>query len=258
MTDVILRERIAPHIELLTLNRPEARNAVNAALTRQLATIVAETERDEEIWAVILTGAGGTAFSAGADLKEVSQGGMTRLYTPEGGFAGFVSAPRAKPWIAAVDGFALAGGFEIALACDLCIASDSSTFGLPEVSRGLMAAAGGVYRLVRALPRALAFEWIATAASIGAKRAHELGLVNRLAAPRDSVRVATQVAQAICANAPLAVRESLKIARQALDLDDATLMRLSIEAQGRLSTTEDFAEGPRAFLERREPHWAGR
>lgn len=256
--DVILRERIAPHIELLTLNRPAARNAINARLTRQLATLVLETEADEEIWAVVLTGAGGTAFSAGADLKEVSQGGMTRLYTPEGGFAGFVTAPRTKPWIAAVDGFALAGGFEIALACDLCVASERSTFGLPEVSRGLMAAAGGVYRLARAVPRALALEWIATAATMDAKRARELGLVNRLTAPGEAVRVAIEVAQAICANAPLAVRESLIIARQALDQDDATLMRLSVEAQARLSTTADFAEGPRAFLERRKPRWAGR
>lgn len=258
MTDIILRERIAPHIELVTLNRPAARNSINAAVTEQLGAIVSATESDDDIWAVVLTGAGGVAFCAGADLKEVSLGGMSRLYSPTGGFAGFVEARRTKPWIAAVDGFALAGGFEVVLACDLCVASEQATFGLPEVSRGLIAAAGGIYRLTRAIPRAIAFELIATAVRIDAARALELGLVNRLAKPGETVREAVKLAAAICNNAPLAVRESLRIARQAVDLDDVTLMRLSVEAQGRLSETEDYAEGPRAFLERREPRWVGR
>lgn len=258
MTDIILRERIAPHIELVTLNRPAARNAISAAVTEKLSAIVADTEADDDIWAVVLTGAGGVAFCAGADLKEVSLGGMSRLYRPIGGFAGFVEAPRTKPWIAAVDGFALAGGFELVLTCDLCVASERSTFGLPEVTRGLIAAAGGIYRLTRAIPRAIAHELIATGAKIEAPRALELGLINRMTKPGEAVRVAVELATAICNNAPLAVRESLKIARQAADLDDPTLMRLSIEAQARLSETEDYAEGPRAFLERRKPHWVGR
>ena len=258
MTDIILSERIAPHIELVTLNRPAARNSISAAVTEKLGAIVTDTESDDDIWAVVLTGAGGVAFCAGADLKEVSLGGMNRLYSPTGGFAGFVEARRTKPWIAAVDGFALAGGFEVVLACDLCVASEHSTFGLPEVSRGLIAAAGGIYRLTRAIPRAIAFELIATAVSIDAGRALQLGLVNRLVKPGETVRGAVELAAAMCKNAPLAVRESLRIARQAADLDDATLMRLSVEAQERLSETEDYAEGPRAFLERREPRWVGR
>jgi enoyl-CoA hydratase/carnithine racemase len=258
VTEVVLRERIAPHIELVTLNRPEARNAVNAAVAEGLGAVVADTEADPDIWAVILTGAGGVAFSAGADLREVSQGGMTGLYTPQGGFAGLVEARRMKPWIAAVDGFALAGGFELVLACDLAVASRTSAFGLPEVSRGLVAAAGGVYRLARALPRALALELIATGARIDATRAMELGLVNRVTESGAAVAAAQALAEAICANAPLAVRESLAIARQAVDLEDRALMALSIEAQRRLSQTEDFAEGPRAFLERRAPSWTGR
>lgn len=258
MTDVILRERIASHIELVTLNRPAARNAINAEITEKLAASVADIELDDEIWVVVLTGAGGIAFCAGADLKEVSLGGMNRLYSPTGGFAGFVEARRTKPWIAAVDGFALAGGFELVLACDLCVASEQATFSLPEVSRGLIAAAGGVYRLVHAIPRAIALELIATAARINARRALELGLLNRLTKPGEAVPTAVELATAICENAPLAVRESLRIARQAADLDDASLMKLSVEAQRRLSQTQDFAEGPSAFLERRNPRWIGR
>ena len=258
MSDSVLRERIAPHIELVTLNRPAARNAISAVVTARLSAIVAETETDDEVWAVVLAGTGGVAFCAGADLKDVSLGGMSRLYSPVGGFAGFVAAPRAKPWIAAVEGFALAGGFELVLCCDLCVAAEHSTFGLPEVARGLIAAAGGIYRLTRAIPRAIALELITTATTIDAARALELGLINRLTKPGCAVHVAVELALAICNNAPLAVRESLGIARQAADLNDSSLMRLSVEAQGRLSETEDYAEGPRAFLERRKPHWVGR
>ena len=258
MNDVVQRQAIAPHIELVTLNRPEARNAVNAAVATQLGQAVEDIEADPDIWAVVLTGAGGVAFSAGADLKEVSEGGMAGLHTPRGGFAGFVTAQRAKPWIAAVDGFALAGGFELVLTCDLVVASRASMFGLPEVTRGLVAAAGGVYRLPRIVPRAIALELIATGARIDAARAHELGLINRLTEPGGAVEGALALAGAVCENAPLAVRESLGVARQAFDLDDATLMRASREAQARLATTQDFAEGPLAFIERRKPRWTGR
>jgi enoyl-CoA hydratase/carnithine racemase len=255
MSDVVLRERVAAHIELVTLNRPQARNAINAAVTERLAQTVAETEADESVWAVILTGKGPAAFSAGADLREVSLGGMPKLYSAAGGFAGFVTAPRAKPWIAAVEGFALAGGFELMLACDFTVASRDSSFGLPEVSRGLLAAAGGAYRLARSVPRAVASELIATAARFDAQRALGLGLINRMTEPGGAVTAALSLAEEICANAPLAVRESLAIVRRAFDTDDATLMKMSVAAQHRLSSTKDFAEGPRAFLERRKPLW---
>jgi enoyl-CoA hydratase/carnithine racemase len=258
MTSVVFHERVGPHIELVTLNRPEARNAVNAAVASQLGALVETLETDPEVWVVILTGAGGVAFSAGADLREVSNGGMEGLYTPQGGFAGFTEARRTKPWIAAVEGFALAGGFELVLACDLAVASSGSSFGLPEVSRGLVAAAGGAYRLVRAMPRALALELIATGDRLAASRAQALGLINRLTEDGHAVADALKLATAICANAPLAVRESLAIARQAADLNDRSLMRLSLEAQAGLSQTADFVEGPSAFLERRAPNWQGR
>jgi hypothetical protein len=153
---VVTVEAPAAHVRLVTLRRPEARNAVNGAVALALHRIVHEIEADPDAWVVVLTGAGGQAFCSGADLKEVSGGRLESLWTPDGGFAGFVRAPRSKVWIAAIDGLALAGGFEIALACDLIVASDDAAFGLPEVTRGLIAAAGGLYRLPRSLPRALA------------------------------------------------------------------------------------------------------
>jgi enoyl-CoA hydratase/carnithine racemase len=254
----VSKGEVSSHVVLVTIERPEAHNAINGAVAQALERILQETEADPNAWAVVLTGAGGKVFSAGADLKEVSGGRYHTLFTEAGGFAGFVHARRTKVWIAAVDGLALAGGFEIALACDLIVASEDAAFGLPEVTRGLIAAAGGVYRLPRALPRAVAFELIATGDRIDAERAQAFGLVNRVTPKGRTVDEARALASAICQNAPLAVLESLKIARASSDLDDAALRRLSEEAQQRIMTTEDFKEGPRAFVEKRQPRWAGR
>ena len=254
----VLYERASEHIALVTLNRPDARNAINGDVARAMDAIVKQTEADDQIWAVVLTGAGGIAFSAGADLKEISQGNGTSLGTPDGGFAGFVFAQRRKLWIAAVDGFALAGGCEIALTCDMIVASDNSFFGLPEVKRGLMAAAGGLFRLPRVLPRAVALELIATGERLSAARAHEFGMVNRVVAQGQAKAEALKLAAAACENAPIAVRESLVVARQAYDLDEAALIRLSREGQSMLSKTDDYKEGPRAFIEKRPPRWTGR
>jgi enoyl-CoA hydratase/carnithine racemase len=254
----VLYELVGDHIARVTLNRPDARNAVNGEVAQALDAIVKRTEADEQIWAVVLTGAGDAAFCAGADLKEISAGRGATLSTADGGFAGFVFAKRRKLWVAAVDGFALAGGCEIALACDLIVASERSAFGLPEVKRGLMAAAGGLFRLPRVLPRAVALELIVTGERLDAVRAHALGLVNRLTAPGQAVREAMKLAQAACENAPLAVRESLAVARQADELDEVALIELSREGQRRLTQTEDYQEGPRAFIEKRPPRWRGR
>lgn len=250
--------RAAEHLALVSIDRPEARNAVNGAVAMGLDYAVATTEADPDIWAVVLTGAGGKVFCAGADLKEVSRGNIESLSTLAGGFAGFVQARRTKPWIAAVEGLALAGGFEIALACDLIVASEDGAFGLPEVKRGLVAAAGGVYRLPRAIPRSIAIELIITGERLSATRAVQLGLVNCLAATGTAVEHALRLAATICENAPLAVRESLCIAKLAADLHDASLQELSNAAQRRLSMTEDFVEGPLAFIEKRRPKWKGR
>lgn len=248
----------APHVALVTIQRPEARNAVNVAVTQGIARVVDVTESDADTWVVIITGAGGKAFCAGADLKEVAAGRAMSLRTDTGGFAGFTHRVRAKPWIAAVEGFAFGGGCEIALACDLIVASRSSAFALPEVKRGLIAGAGGVYRLARALPRNVALQLIATGAELPAQRAHELGMVNELTSEGEAVSAATALASRICACAPVAVRESLQVARLAADHDDATLHRLTHEAMKRNSRTEDYQEGPRAFLEKRSPAWLGR
>jgi enoyl-CoA hydratase len=157
-----------------------------------------------------------------------------------------------------VDGIAVAGGCEVALACDMIIAAETGSFGLPEVTRGLAAAAGGLYRLPRALPRAIALEMIATGQPVPAKRAWELGMINRLAPAGSVVESAIALAETIASNAPLAVIESLSVARRCDDLQDATLKALSDSAQRRLMRTEDFREGPRAFVEKRPAKWLGR
>ena len=256
--DAVRLEFAGPHVALLTINRPDARNAVNGDVAQGIADGVEQTERMADVWVTIITGAGDKAFCAGADLKEVANGRLNSLFTPAGGFAGFVHVQRTKPWIAAVKATAVAGGFEIALACDFIIAADTAKFGLPEVSRGLIAAAGGLYRLPRVLPRQLANEVIALGISLDAKRCFELGLINRMVASEKVVQEAVMFASQICGNAPLAVQESLKIARTCFDATDSKLRALSEEAQERIMLTEDFQEGPRAFIEKRAPNWIGR
>lgn len=254
----VLFEVAAPRVALVTINRPEARNAVNGAVALGLEEAVERVEADGELWAAVLTGAGPHAFCAGADLKEVSAGRSASLSTEKGGFAGFVRAPRGKPWIAAAQGHALAGGLELLLACDMAVAAETATFGLPEVKRSLVAAAGGVFRLPRALPKAVALRMIATGEPVPAERAFHFGLVNEVV-PAGEVRAAAlALAEAVCANAPVAVRESLAIARRAAELDDAAAWDLSRAAGARIRETEDFREGPRAFVEKRAPRWTGR
>lgn len=258
-TPAVTVERLPDHVALVTIRRPEARNAVNGAVAAGLEAAIDATDADDDVWVVVLTGQGHEAFCAGADLKAVSGGRGHELRTERGGFGGFVHAKRRKPWIAAVNGPALAGGCEIALACDLVVAVPASRFGLPEVKRGLIASAGGLYRLPRALPPAVAREMILTGEPIPAERALALGMVNALAPSADAlIATAQALAARITANAPVAVRESLGVARQALDETDAELRRLSEEAQARNMASEDFKEGPLAFIEKRAPRWQGR
>jgi len=258
LSDCVTLKLPAPHVALVTIERPEARNAVSVAVTQGISRAVDISESDVDIWVVIITGAGGKAFCAGADLNEVAAGRAMSLRTEQGGFAGFTHRMREKPWIAAVDGFAVGGGCEIALACDMIVASETAVFGLPESKRGLIAAAGGIYRLPRALPRHIALELIATGAHLPAPRAHALGMVNRLTPSGQALEAAIALATAVCECAPVAVRESLKVARVAADFDDATLKQLSVQATERNSQTADYKEGPRAFLEKRAPKWVGR
>lgn len=246
------------HIAVVTLNRPEVRNAINGALAVAFDGVVKATEADDRVRVVILASSNDRVFCAGADLSEIAKGRAATLSTPDGGFAGFADARRTKPWIAAVQGMALAGGCELALACDMIVASDNAKFGLPEVKRGLFAGAGGVHRLPRAIPRNVALELIATGDPMDAERAYALGLVNRIAPLAEVPATAIALALAIAVNAPISVRESLAVARLSAERSDAELRTLSFAASDRVFTSEDAKEGPLAFLEKRPPRWRGR
>ena len=262
MTDLIeeplLFEIVERHIAVLRFNRPRARNAIDGVTAGAMAAAVERIEKDPDLRAVVLTSATPGMFSAGADLKVVAAGRVAELRPGDGGFAGLVDAIRTKPWIAAVDGPALGGGFELCLACDMIVASPESRFGLPEVKRGLLANAGGVHRIARVLPRHIALELVATGDPIDAVRAAQYGMVNRLVPSSDVVEEALTLARAIVVNAPLSVRESLYLARGANDRSDIEMRRLSRERMSIVMGSEDAKEGPRAFVEKRAPNWLGR
>ena len=245
------------HIALITLNRPDARNAVNGDVAGGLEKALDQYEADDELWAAILTG-NGPVFCAGADLKEIAAGNIGKLSTSKGGFAGLVSRDRKKPLIAAVNGTAVAGGCELVLACDMVVASEAAVFGLPEVKRSLAAGAGGLFRLPRAVGMAAAMEMILTGDPIDAGRALALGLVNQVVPGEQLMAEAEKLAERIVVNAPLAVQISKKVAERAFVDDDATLWKASQNAMASLAKTEDFQEGPRAFIGKRAPVWKAR
>lgn len=242
---------------VIKINRPEARNAVNADVAKGIEAAIDEIEADDSIWVGILTGEP-PVFCAGADLKEINAGNAAGLQTAKGGFAGFVQRERSKPVIAAVDGPALAGGTEIVLASDLVVASTTATFGIPEVKRSLVAGAGGLFRLGRKIPLNVAMELTLTGDPIDAARAYHFGLVNRLVEPGQALDEAIKLAEQICANAPVAVRESRKIVLHATNAPDDVGWRMSMEGMGVAMQSEDFSEGLMAFIEKRPPVWKGR
>jgi enoyl-CoA hydratase len=249
------------HVAVITINRPEARNAVNGDVAEGVEAAIDRLEETDEAWVGILTGAPtekGYIFCAGADLKAINSGQADRLATARGGFGGFTTRERTKPVIAAVDGPALAGGTEIVLTCDLVVASDTATFGVPEVKRSLVAAAGGLFRLPRKIPRNIAMECILTGDPIAADRAHHFGLVNVLCREGEALDTAKELAARVTANAPLAVRESRAIALAATDQPDEVGWRLSSEGMGKMLHSEDLGEGLTAFIEKRPPQWKGR
>lgn len=242
---------------VVKINRPEARNAVNAEVAQGIEDAIDKIEADDSIWVGILTGEP-PVFCAGADLKEINAGRAASLATQRGGFGGITQRERTKPIIAAVDGPALAGGTEIALACDLIVASTTATFGIPEVKRSLVAAGGGLFRLGRKIPFNLAMELALTGDPIAAQQAHHHGLVNRLVEPGKALDGATALAEQICANAPVAVRESRKVVLEATNAPDEVGWKMSIEGMAAAMSSDDFSEGLTAFIEKRPPQWKGR
>ncbi|MFD5825360.1 crotonase/enoyl-CoA hydratase family protein [Lentzea sp. NPDC060358] len=234
---------------LITIDRPQVRNAVNAAVATALSAALDELEASPELRVGVLTGAGGS-FSAGMDLKAAMRGESPVV--DERGLGGLTEAELTKPLIAAVEGFALGGGFELALACDLIVAAEDARFGLPEVKRGLIAGAGGVVRLPHRIPHHLAMELLLTGEPIDGRRAGELGLANRVVSNGDAVAVALRLAERIAVNAPLALAAVKAVVRSG---DPWAAQRT---ANARLMTTEDVREGMTAFAERRAPRWTGR
>lgn len=245
------------HFAHIVLNRPEARNAINGEMAQTMEACLDELENDDDLWVGILS-AEGPSFCAGADLKEVNAGNGAALSTERGGFGGIVRRERNKPLIAAITGSALAGGCEISLSCDLIVAANETVFGLPEVKRSLVAAAGGLFRLPRAMGMATAMEMIMTGDPIPASRAYELGMVNLVTDADQVLAEAEKLANRITANAPLAVQASRRVAARAFMDDDDTLWRSSGKEFGGVARTEDFKEGPLAFIEKRAPQWKGK
>jgi enoyl-CoA hydratase len=240
---------------LITLNRPDARNAVNLALAEGVAAALDELDEDRDLGAGVLTGAG-KGFSAGMDLKAFVAG--ERPWVGDRGFAGIVMRASRKPLIAAIEGFAVAGGLEIALACDLIVAARGAKLGTPEVKRSLVAAAGALRRLPQRLPYGVAMELALTGDPIDAERGYELGLVNRLAEPGQALDEALELAATIAKNGPLALAASKAILQQQADWTEAEFWQRQGEIAEPVMRSDDAREGATAFAEKREPVWQGR
>lgn len=254
MSDAV-RTEFSDGIAVITINRPEARNAVNLSVSEGVAAALDELDAHDDLTVGIITGAGGT-FCSGMDLKAFLKGERPSI---EGrGFAGLTDAPPRKPLIAAVEGYALAGGCELALACDLIVAADNAKFGIPEVKRGLVAAAGGLLRLPQRLPYQIAMELALTGEFLDARRAHDYGLVNRLTEQGGALAGARELARAIAANGPLAVRVSKEVVVGSQSWPAAEAKERQKTLVEPVFVSEDAKEGPSAFAEKRAPRWTGR
>jgi enoyl-CoA hydratase len=252
----LIKSEIRGRVLILTINRPEARNALTYDTSFALADALDRLDADDNLTVGILRGEGNT-FCSGMDLKEFART-QRRAVVPGRGLGGLAEAPPAKPLIAAVEGYALAGGFELALACDLIVAADNASFGLPEVKRGLVPGSGGMLRLPRRLPYHVAMEALLTGDMIAAKRAHELGLVNDLVEPGTALEAALKLAEKIAANGPLAVRTVKQIVTESQDWRTDDMFALQNPRMAHIFSSEDAKEGATAFAEKRPPVWKGR
>lgn len=253
--DTVVRTEIDGATLLITIHRPEARNAVNAQVASGIAAAIDELDANPGLQVGVLTGAAGN-FSAGMDLKAAGRGESAHIAGK--GFAGLTEAETRKPLIAAVEGFAYGGGFELALACDLVVAASSARFALPEVKRGLIAGGGGVIRLPRRIPHHIAMELLLTGRIMTAEHARELGIVNRLVSEGRAGPAAMELAEEIGANAPLALAAVKKVVRQAGGMSERDAFSAQRKEIRTLMASEDFAEGVRSFSEQRDPQWTGR
>ncbi|WP_342644083.1 crotonase/enoyl-CoA hydratase family protein [Rhodoligotrophos ferricapiens] len=253
MAEVNFSERDG--IAIIEINRPEARNAVNRAVAEGIAQAIETLDARDDLRVGILTGAGGN-FCAGMDLKAFLRGEKVVL---EGrGFAGLIEAPPKKPLIAATEGYVLAGGFELAITCDLIVASREAKFGVPEVKRGLVANAGGLVRLRRQIPQRIAMELVLTGDMISAERAERYGLINRVVEPGTALEEAIKLAKAIVENGPMAVSISKRVVLESQDWPTTEMFQRQREITAPIFTSEDAREGATAFAEKRKPVWKGR
>jgi enoyl-CoA hydratase len=242
-------------VMVITINRPHAKNAVTMAVSEGVAAALDELDQRDDLVVGIITGAGGT-FCAGMDLKAFAQGVRPNL--PGRGFCGITEAPPAKPFIAAVEGYALAGGCEVALASDMIVAGRGAKFGIPEAKRGLAAAAGGLLRLPERIPPNIAMELALTGDFLPAPRAHEMGLVNRLTEDGGALAAARELAASIAANGPLAVRASKTVIRESPAWPRDQQFKRQWEILDEVFSSQDAKEGAIAFAEKREPRWQGK
>jgi enoyl-CoA hydratase len=237
---------------IVTITREDKRNALNADVTAGIDAAMNELEDNPDLWCGLLTG-GARFFSAGADLA-AGPGEPT----PRGGLVGLISRERTKPLIAAVEGFAVGGGMELVLCCDLVVAATNARFGLPEVKRGLMPDFGGAFRVARTLPPNVGREMLLTGTDLSAERAERLGFVNRLADPGEALATALELAEVICQNSPLGTRAALRVSAAAVRGDESALWAISHQAHESLLASEDVREGVSAFFEKRTPIWKAR
>ena len=253
MSEPVLTE-VSDGVAVITINRPEARNAVNGAVAQGMAAAIEELDARADVRVLILTGAGGT-FSAGMDLKAFLTGETPNV--PGRGFGGLVQQPPSKPVIAAVEGYALAGGFELVLACDLVVASEEAKFGLPEVKRGLVAGAGGLLRLPARIPYHLAMEIALTGDHFSTARLQAAGLVNTVVPAGQALAGARELAGRIAQNAPLALAATKRVVVESRDWDSAVAFERQGEIIMPVFTSKDAMEGAAAFAEKRAPNWRG-